>query len=83
MSAIFFFLIFSVVWAILDYLYTSPISKLIGTSEEISECIIGGVLGCFLGIYYGPIIAFSFQQKKSSWIATICLIVSSFIFSNL
>ena len=82
MQSILFFLIFSGVWAVADAVFAPPIAKALGISEEISECIVGGILGGVGGFYFGPIIAFSLEQKASSWIATICLIVSSFIFSN-
>ena len=82
MESILFFFIFSGVWAVADAVFAPPIAKLLETSEEVSECIVGTVLGGIGGFYFGPIIAFSLEQKASSWIATICLIVSSFIFSS-
>ena len=83
MESILFFFIFSGVWAVADAVFAPPIAKLLETSEEVSECIVGIILGGIGGIFFGPIIAFSLEQKASSWIATICLIVSSFIFSSL
>ena len=83
MYSILFFLIFSGVWAVADAVFAPPIAKFLGISVEVSECIVGVILGGIGGFYYGPIIAFSLEQKASSWIATICLIVSSFICSNL
>ena len=41
------------------------------------------VLGGILGYFYMPIIAFSFDQKTSSWTASICLIISSFVFNGI
>ncbi len=82
MESILFFLIFSGVWTVADAIFAPPIATVLGISEEVSECIVGGILGGIGGFYFGPIIAFSLEQKASSWIATICLIVSSFIFSN-
>ena len=82
MSSILFFLIFSGVWAVADALFAPLIAKFLGISLDISECIVGIMLGGIAGFYFGPIIAFSLEQKASSWIATICLIVSSFVFSS-
>tara|TARA_Y100001968_G_scaffold311598_1_gene333852 strand:- start:422 stop:712 length:291 start_codon:yes stop_codon:yes gene_type:complete len=81
MESILFFLIFSGIWAVADAVMAPPIAKLFGISIEVSECIVGSMLGAIGGFYFGPIIAFSIEQKVSSWIATICLIVFSFIFS--
>ena len=81
MESLLFFFIFSGVWAVADALFAPLIAKSLGTSEEVSECIVGIMLGGICGFYFGPIIAISLEQKASSWLATICLIVSSFIFS--
>ena len=83
MYSILFVLSFRGVWAVADAVFAPPIAKILGISEDVGECIVGAILGGIGGFYYGPIIAFSLEQKASSWIATICLIVSSFICSNL
>ncbi len=80
MENILFFLIFSGIWAVADAIVAPPISKLLGIKLEVSECIVGSMLGAIGGFFFGPIIAFSIEQKASSWIATICLIIFSFIF---
>ena len=83
MESILFFIIFSGIWAVADAVFAPIISSLLGISEDSSECLVGIILGLFTGYFFGPVIAFSLEQKASSWIATICLIVSSFICSNL
>ena len=82
MESIFFFFIFSGIWAVADAIFAPIISESLGISQDYSECIVGIILGVITGFYFGPVIAFSIEQKASSWIATICLIVSSFIASS-
>ena len=74
------FLIISCIWSFLDEILKKPLSKLFSTDEGSASCTIAVVLGALLGYFYMPIIAFSFEQKTSSWTASICLIISSFIF---
>ena len=81
MESLLFFFIFSGIWAVADNLFAEPIAKILGTELGIGECIVGIILGGLVGYYIGPVIAFSVEQSKWSWIATICLIISSFIFS--
>tara|TARA_B100000945_G_scaffold289966_1_gene263402 strand:+ start:60 stop:311 length:252 start_codon:yes stop_codon:yes gene_type:complete len=82
MESILFFFIFSGIWAVADAIFAPIISESLGISQDYSECIVGIILGVITGFYFGPVIAFSIEQKASSWIATICLIVSSFIASS-
>ena len=82
MESILFFFIFSGIWAAADGIFAPIISESLGISQDYSECIVGIILGGITGFYFGPVIAFSIEQKASSWIATICLIVSSFIASS-
>ena len=82
MESILFFIIFSLIWTIVDAIFAPIISSLLGISKGSSECVVGIILGGITGFYFGPVIAFSFEQKASSWIATIFLIVSSFIASS-
>ena len=51
------------------------------TDEDSASCLIAVILGGLIGYFYMPIIAFSFEQKTSYWIASICMILSSFIFN--
>ena len=81
-TKILFFIIFSGIWAVADAIFAPFFSSLLGISEGSSECIVGIILGLIVGFFFGPVIAFSLEQKASSWIATICLIVSSFIASS-
>ena len=83
MESILFFIIFSGIWAAADAIFAPIISNLFGISEGSSECIVGIILGGIAGFFFGPVIAFSLEQSTSSWIATGCLIISSFIFSRL
>ena len=82
MESILFFIIFSGIWAVADAIFAPIFSSVLSISEDYSECIVGIILGAIAGLFYGPVIAFSLEQKASSWIATICLIVSSFIASS-
>ena len=82
MESILFFIIFSGIWAFADAIFSPIFSSLLGISEGYSECIVGIVLGAIAGLFFGPIIAISLEQKASSWIATFCLIVSSFMASS-
>ena len=82
MESILFFFIFSGIWAVADAIFAPIISASLGISQDYSECIVGIILGGITGFYFGTVIAFSIEQKASSWIATICLIVSSFIASS-
>lgn len=79
MESILFFIIFSGIWAFADAIFAPIISNLFGISEGSSECVVGIILGGIVGFFFGPVIAFSLDQKASSWIATICLIIASFI----
>ena len=77
------FLIISSVWTISDDLLRSPLAEISETDEDGASCLIAVILGGLLGYYYMPIIAFSFDQKSSSWISSICMIVSSFVFNGI
>jgi hypothetical protein len=92
MESIIFFVMFSAIWAGADHFLAPPIKGFlekngIGPKNDvaltgISECIVGIALGSIAGYNYGPILAVSFHQTAWSWIATGCLIGTSFIFSN-
>ena len=77
------FLIISCIWSVLDQIFRKPISELFDTDEGSASCTIAVILGGILGYFYMPIIAFSFDQKTSSWTASICLIISSFVFNGI
>ena len=77
------FLIISCIWSVLDQIFRKPISELFDTDEGSASCTIAVILGGILGYYYMPIIAFSLDQKTSSWTASICLIISSFVFNGI
>ena len=82
----------SAVWQSADYFFAPPIfnflkSNKIGPETDIarmgiSECIVAILLGSIGGYYFGPFIAVSFTKTAWSWIATGCLIISSFIFGG-
>lgn len=77
------FLIISALWTILDDTLKKPIAEIFETDEDSASCTIAVVLGGLIGYFYMPIIAFSFEQKTSYWIASICMIISSFIFNGI
>jgi len=77
------FLIISCIWSVLDEAFRKTISELFDTDEDSASCTIAVIFGGILGYFYMPIIAFSFDQKTSSWIASICLIISSFVFHGI
>ena len=77
------FLIISCIWSFFDEFFRKPLAKLFGTDEGSASCTIAVVLGALLGYFYMPIIAFSLEQKTSSWTASICLIISSFVFNSI
>tara|TARA_B100000945_G_C19839666_1_gene348847 strand:- start:3 stop:275 length:273 start_codon:yes stop_codon:yes gene_type:complete len=74
------FLILSGIWTVLDEFFSKPIAELFDTDEDGASCLIAVVFGAFLGYYYAPVIAFSLNQTKESWISALCLIAASFIF---
>ena len=92
MESLIFFIMASAVWQSADYFFAPPIfnflkSNKIGPETDtarmgIAECIIAILLGGIGGYYFGPFIAVSFTKTAWSWIATGCLIVSSFIFGG-
>ena len=92
MESLIFFVMFSAVWAAADHFLTPPIKSFLEANQigpknnealtGISECIIGALLGGIAGYHFGPILAVSFNQTAWSWIATGCLIISSFIFGS-
>ena len=92
MESLIFFIMASAVWQSADYFFAPPIfsflkSNKIGPETDtarmgISECIIAIILGAIGGYYFGPFIAVSFTKTAWSWIATGCLIISSFIFGG-
>ena len=77
------FLIISAIWKFVDSMFKEPLAEFFETDEDGAICLIAVILGGFLGYYYLPIIAFSLDQKSSSWTASICMIISSFIFNGL
>ena len=77
------FLIISAIWTFVDSMFKKPFAEFFETDEDGASCLIAVILGGFLGYYYLPIIAFSLDQKSSSWTASICMIISSFIFNGL
>lgn len=83
MDFFFRFLIISAVWTFVDSILREPLAEIFETDEDGASCLIAVILGGFLGYYYLPIIAFSLDQKSSSWTASICMIISSFLFNSL
>ena len=83
MDSFFRFLIISAVWTFVDSILREPFAEIFETDEDGASCLIAVILGGFLGYYYLPIIAFSLDQKSSSWTASICMIISSFLFNGL
>ena len=77
------FFIISALWTFIDSSLKEPIAEIFDTDEDIASCLIAVILGGFIGYFYMPIIAFSFEQKTSYWIASICMIISSFIFNEI
>ncbi len=92
MESLIFFIMASAVWRSADYFFAPPIfnflkSNKIGPETDtarmgISECIVAIMLGGIGGYFFGPFIAVSFTRTSWSWIATGCLIISSFIFGG-
>lgn len=83
MDFFFRFLIISAVWTFIDSIFREPLAEIFETDEDGASCFIAVILGGFLGYYYLPIIAFSLDQRSSSWTASICMIISSFLFNGL
>ena len=83
MEFFFRFLIISAIWTFVDSMFKELFAKFFETVEDGASCLIAVILGGFLGYYYLPIIAFSLDQKSSSWTVSICIINSSFIFNGL
>ena len=77
------FFIISALWTFIDDSLKEPIAEIFETDEDSASCLIAVILGGFIGYFYMPIIAFSFEQKTSYWIASICMIISSFIFNGI
>ena len=92
MQSLIFFVVFSSVWASADHFLTPPIKRFLESNQigpkndqaltGISECVIGASLGAIAGFCFGPILAVSFTQTAWSWIATGCLIISSFLLGS-
>ena len=92
MENIIFFIMATAVWQSADYFFAPPIFNFLRTNRigpesdtarmGISECIIAIALGAIGGYFFGPFIGVSFSKTAWSWIATGCLILSSFLVSS-
>ena len=88
MTGLSFFIVFSVIWGVLEHYFTGPIGKFYQeqgwfkpseTAEGMAGVTIAVVLGLVAGSYYGPIVAFSISRRGWSWVAVVALILSSSI----
>ena len=88
MESLSFFIVFSVIWGVLEHYFTGPIGQFYQdqgwfkpseTAEGMAGVTIAVALGLVAGANYGPIIAFSISRRGWSWVAVAALIISSSI----